>query len=161
MRLLVAVILGSIALISCATSHDVSEAEMREEYQKVISSYEGKDFHLRHILLMTEGDAKEVLIRLNNGESFSSIAKATSRDTVSARNGGDLGWTAPQVFGPEIEAAVRQAPSKALIPFPIRSRFGWHVVEVDDVRPAKFPPFEDVKDEIESRMKKRKSQRPT
>lgn len=157
MRQLIALILGSMALIGCAESPGISEAEMREEYRKVISAYEVKDYRLRHILLMTEGEAKEVLREIEGGESFAAIAKSTSRDTVSGRNGGDLGWTAPQMFGPELESAVRQFSSKGLLPLPIRSKFGWHVVEVLDIRPPRFPPFEDVKDEIESRMKERKA----
>lgn len=156
---LVAVFLGSMALVGCAASPTVSEAEMREEYRKITSSYQGKDYHLRHILLMTESDAKEVLRKLANGDSFATLAKDLSRDTMSARSGGDLGWAEPQVFGPEMAAAVRKGSSQGLIPFPILSRFGWHVVEVQDVRPAQFPPFEDVRGEIESRMKKMKAQR--
>ena len=155
----IAIFLGLLVLVGCAASPTVSETEMREEYARLISLNQYKDYHLRHILLMNENDAKEVLRKLANGDSFATLAKDLSRDKMSARRGGDLGWTAPQVFGPEIVAAVRKGSSRGLIPFPILSKFGWHVVEVQDVRPAQLPPFEEVKDEIEARMKKLKTQR--
>lgn len=165
MRKIVYAILFALTLSGCDTSPrrpnadeiaaQVSEGEMRAEYNRIIASYKGMDYRVSHILLMTEQDAKDALNRIAHGERFSDLAVALSRDSQSARNGGDLGWTAPQKFGVEIEAAVEQYRAKGLFEVPVRSKYGWHVLEVTDLRPATFPSFEEVKEEIRMRMIRR------
>lgn len=165
MHKLTLILACALAIAGCTASPNVadadkladqiSDAEMRDEYHRIISSSRGEEYRIRHILLMTEEDGKDVLVRLASGEIFADVAKVVSRDRLSARNGGDLGWTASQVYGPEIEAAIEHHPSKGVLPVPVRSRYGWHVLEIVDTRPLTFPEFEEVKDEIRERMKRR------
>jgi peptidyl-prolyl cis-trans isomerase SurA len=94
--------------------------------------------HLRHILLKTnelEDDAtvKQKLnamrTRILNGESFGVVAKASSEDTGSAINGGDLGWARLDVYDPDF-AAVAAKLQVDEISEPVKSRFGWHIVQM-------------------------------
>lgn len=165
MRKIVHATLFALTLSGCDTSPrqpnadeiamQVSDEEMRDEYNRIIASYKGMEYRVSHILLMTEQDAKDVLNKIAQGERFSELAAALSRDAQSARDGGDLGWTAPQQFGLEIEAALEQRRAKGLFETPVRSKYGWHVLKVTDLRPPTFPAFEEVKEEIRMRMTRR------
>lgn len=93
--------------------------------------------HARHILIKTnelvsEADAKRRLIelkeRLDNGASFAELARLHSEDG-SAAKGGDLGWLSPGDTVPEFERAMDALPLKT-VSEPIRTQFGWHLIEV-------------------------------
>jgi len=93
--------------------------------------------HARHILIKTsevvsENDAKRRLIelkeRLDNGGNFADIARLHSEDG-SASKGGDLGWLSPGDTVPEFERAM-DALAPHVVSEPIRSQFGWHLIEV-------------------------------
>jgi peptidyl-prolyl cis-trans isomerase SurA len=94
--------------------------------------------HVRHILLkpneiLDEDAVKQKLLgvrsQIQGGDDFATIAQAVSEDTVSAADGGDLGWISPGDFVPEFEQAIAQLPMKELSQ-PIKTRFGWHIAEV-------------------------------
>ena len=94
--------------------------------------------HVRHILLkpneILDSDAVQQKLRgvrsqILGGDDFATIARAVSEDTVSAADGGDLGWISPGDFVPEFEQQVAQLPLKQLSE-PLQSRYGWHLVEV-------------------------------
>ena len=92
----------------------------------------------RHILMIpnqikNNALVKERLLRLRerlvNGDDFAAIAKANSEDKGSAVKGGELGWVNPGVMVPEFEEAMSKlAPGE--ISQPVRSRFGWHLIQV-------------------------------
>jgi len=93
--------------------------------------------HVRHILLraregMSEADARQKLeqlrARILKGEDFGAVAKSTSEDS-SASKGGDLGWVAPGDTVPEFERAMNGLKENE-VSQPIRSPFGWHLVQV-------------------------------
>lgn len=97
-----------------------------------------QQMHLRHILLKTndlEDDAtvkqklESMRTRILNGESFAVVAKASSQDTASAVNGGDLGWAKLEIYDPAFaEAASKLAVDQ--ISEPVKSRFGWHIIQM-------------------------------
>ena len=94
--------------------------------------------HARHILirtneLTTDADAKarlaQLLIRIEGGDDFSKLAHAHSDDTVSAANGGDLGWRNPGQLVPKFEQQMKKLQSGEVSP-PFQTDFGWHIVQV-------------------------------
>jgi peptidyl-prolyl cis-trans isomerase SurA len=98
--------------------------------------------HVRHVLLrpneiLDEDAVKQKLLGLRSqiagGDDFATIAQTMSEDTTSAADGGDLGWISPGDFVPEFEQVVAALPLNELSE-PIKSRFGWHLVEVLDRR---------------------------
>ena len=94
--------------------------------------------HARHILirpneLTSDDDARrkltEIRDRIQHGEDFSAMAKAYSDDKANSGNGGDLGWINPGEMDPDFEAAMNALEPNQLSK-PVRTRFGWHLIEV-------------------------------
>lgn len=113
----------------------------------------------RHILVSLPPDAGEdaehkarekaesLLARLEKGESFEELAKEASDDTVSASKGGDLGFFSRGVMTPEFETAAF-ALEKGGRSGIVKSAFGFHIIEVTDIRPQHTRPFDEVRDEL-------------
>jgi len=70
-----------------------------------------------------------VRAQIVGGDDFATVARAVSEDTVSANEGGDLGWLSPGDTVPEFEQAMAALPMGELSQ-PIKSRFGWHLMQV-------------------------------
>ena len=94
--------------------------------------------HARHILLrtnevITDADAKQRLeqlrIRLEGGDDFAELARSHSTDTVSAANGGDLGWSNPGDLVPAFEEIMNSLETGSLSR-PFQTEYGWHLVQV-------------------------------
>ena len=87
--------------------------------------------------LMTADQARQLVAELKAraeaGEDFADLARQYSEDIGSAQEGGDLGWTNPGQMVPEFEKAMA-ATKIGQISEPVRSQFGWHVLEVLDRR---------------------------
>ena len=76
---------------------------------------------------------QQLEIRLRGGEDFDTLARAHSQDTVSAAKGGDLGWVNKGETVPAFEEALDNLPPGE-ISKPVKTRFGWHIVEVQERR---------------------------
>ena len=75
----------------------VTDADIAAEYDRVKKQAGDKEYHVRHILLGSEDEAKAIIAKLKAGASFEELAKQ-SKDTGSANNGGDLDWATPVAF---------------------------------------------------------------
>lgn len=98
--------------------------------------------HVRHILLRPNEILDDAAVRqkllgvraqIIGGAEFATVARAVSEDPQSATDGGDLGWISPGDTAPDFEQALAKLPLKELSQ-PIRSRYGWHLIEVLDQR---------------------------
>jgi len=83
----------------------------------------------RHILVETEAEAKTIYNFLQQGSDFATFAKANSKDTGSAVNGGDLGWFGKGAMVPEFEEAAFKL-KVGEISEPVKSQFGYHIIQV-------------------------------
>ena len=133
--------------------HPVSEAEIQKEYDQAKAKAGGKEYKVRHILLDTEDEAKSVIAALDKGAKFEELAKK-SKDAGTRDRGGDLDWMAP---GGSLDKAFSDAMVKLdkgkYTESPVHTRYGYHVIQVEDIRPLKFPSLEDVKARIEQQLK--------
>lgn len=134
---------------------DPDSTVVHQAYERVVSQNAGSEMHVRHILVADESKARAAIARIQHGESFETVAREISIDTGSAAKGGDLDWSKPVAFVPEFAHAVEALAPKGFDPEPVRTQFGWHVIEVLETRPAKFPPFDDVKGRIAATLKQR------
>jgi peptidyl-prolyl cis-trans isomerase C len=103
-----------------------------------------EEIHARHILLPTEAAAKAALARVKAGEDFAKVATELSKDPGG--KGGDLGWFTKDRMVPEFaEAAFKLKPGE--ISEPVKTQFGWHIIQVEGTRMKTFPPFDQVKEQ--------------
>jgi len=152
-------ILASAYISDWLKKNPVPEADMRKEYDQIKSQIGDKEYKVRHILVKTEDQAKEIIAELQKGAKFDELAKARSEDPGSKEKGGDLDWNSPANFVKPFGDAMKATPKGKFTPQPVQTQFGWHVIEVDDVRDAKVPTFEEVKPQLQERMKQEWVQR--
>jgi peptidyl-prolyl cis-trans isomerase C len=134
-------------------NNKVTDAEIQAEYDKMKSSGEGKQYKARHILVEKEDDAKEIIAKLNKDvKAFGALAKAQSKDTGSAVNGGDLGFFDPRSMVPEFGAAVAKLEKGKFTTTPVKSQFGYHVIILDDTRETPAPTLEQVKPQLSQQL---------
>jgi peptidyl-prolyl cis-trans isomerase C len=138
-------------------TNPVTDAEIQAEYDKFKSqATTEKEYHVRHILVEKEDEAKTLITQIKGGASFEDAAKKSSKDPGSAVKGGDLDWANPKGFVPEFSAAMVALQKGQMTDTPVKSQFGWHIIKVDDVRDAQFPPIEEVKPQITQRLSQQK-----
>jgi peptidyl-prolyl cis-trans isomerase C len=135
----------------------VSEADMKAEYDKFKAQAGDKEYHARHILVEKEDDAKAIIAKLKSGAKFEDLAKQ-SKDTGSAANGGDLDWAPPSAFVKPFSDAMTSLQKGQITETPVQTQFGYHVIKLEDSRPAKVPSFEEVKPQIAESLQQQKLQ---
>jgi len=126
----------------------VTEAELKTAYESVKAQYTGKEYHVEHILVEKESDAKAIITQLKAGSNFEEIAKAKSKDPGSAPSGGDLGWVTEKSLVPEFSKAMVQLKPGQVTDKPVKSQFGWHVIKMMDSRDMKAPSFDELKAQL-------------
>jgi foldase protein PrsA len=88
----------------------------------------------RHILVKTQGQANAIEAQLKKGADFATLAKANSIDPGSKDKGGELGWFGPGQMVPAFQkAAFALQPGQ--ISAPVQTPFGWHVIQVEAIKP--------------------------
>jgi peptidyl-prolyl cis-trans isomerase C len=129
-------------------SQKPTEAELRAEYDTQIANMPNVEYHARHIVVSGEDVAQKIIERLKGGDDFASLAKRLSTFKETARNGGDLGWFAPNVVDPEFANAVAMLRKGEITAKPVRTRMGWHVIQLLNTRDRATPAYEALKDRL-------------
>ena len=135
----------------------VKDADIKAEYDRFTAQSGDKEYHVRHILLETEAAAKDVIVKLNAGAKFEDLAKE-SKDSGSAGNGGDLDWATPSSFPKPFSDAFVALQKGQVAQAPVQTPNGFHVIKLDEVRPAKLPTMEEVKPQIAEALQQKKLQ---
>ena len=117
-----------------------------------------EQIRVRHILISpTTPNAREkideVVKKLASGAEFAALAKEVSADPGSAAKGGDLGFFAKGRMLPEFETAAFALKKKGDLSGVVETKFGFHVLQLEEKRPAGIRPFEDVRDELIKEVK--------
>jgi peptidyl-prolyl cis-trans isomerase C len=139
-------------------AHPVKDEEMLAEYNKLKASRSDKEYQARHILVDKETEATEIIAQLKKGSKFEELAKQ-SKDPGSKDKGGELGWSSPQNFVKPFAEALAKLEKGKYTETPVQTQFGWHVIQLDDVRTTQFPSFETVKQQMVSRMQEQEVQK--
>ncbi len=107
--------------------------------------------HAAHILVSEEAQAKDIITKLNDGGKFADLAKEHGKDSTR-ENGGDLGWFSAGDMVPEFSQAAFAMEPGTHSKEPVRSQFGFHVIQLLDRRMSEAPKLEDVRDELEGQL---------
>jgi peptidyl-prolyl cis-trans isomerase C len=132
--------------------HPVTDAEVQQQYDKAKAEAGEREYRARHILLENEDEAKAMIAELKKGGKFEELANKNSKDPGSKERGGDLDWNVPQTFDRQFSDAMVKLEKGKYTETPVRTRFGFHVIQLDDVRPVKFPALADVKPRIQQQL---------
>jgi peptidyl-prolyl cis-trans isomerase C len=132
-------------------ANPIPDALLKKEYETIKSQMGDKEYKVRHILVEKEDDAKEVIVALQKGDKFEKLAER-SKDPGSKANGGNLDWNAPGNFVKPFSDAMIKLPKGKFTTQPVQTQFGWHVIEVEDIREAKAPSFDEVKPQLQQRI---------
>src|SRR5438105_2468699 len=132
-------------------AHPVPEDVLHKEYDQIKTQMGDKEYKVRHILVEKEDEAKDIIASLQKGEKFEKLAER-SKDTGSKATGGDLDWNAPSNFVKPFADAMVTLQKGKFTTTPVQTQFGWHVIQLDDIREAKVPGFDEVKPQLAQRM---------
>ena len=130
----------------------VTDAEVQKEYDRVKNHAGEKEYKARHILLETEEQANSMIAELKKGGKFDELASKNSKDPGSAQRGGDLDWNVPGTFDPQFSDAMVKLDKGRYTEQPVRTRFGFHVIQLDDVRAVKFPTLAEARPRIQQTL---------
>lgn len=110
--------------------------------------------HVRHIISTDQKKSTDLIARLNKGEAFEAVATAESEDASTKGQGGDLGWLGRQdmkdKIDPEFEKAAMALSKGQITAAPVKTKFGYHIIKLEDKRGRVDKPygtwFEEIKD---------------
>ena len=131
----------------------VDQATSADSLQKAYDQAKGQpnfaleEVRAAHVLVETPEAAKEIIARLDKGESFAEVAKSASKDPGSAEQGGELGWFTRDKMVPEFSAAAFTMEPGSYSKEPIKSQFGYHVILLEEKR-TREPSLEEMRETL-------------
>lgn len=131
-------------------ANPIGEDRLKKDYEAIKANLGTTEYKPRHILVATEDEAKAIIAKLEKGEKFSELAKA-SKDPGSKDNGGELGWSSPSTYVKPFAEALTKLKKGEYTKTPVKTDFGYHVIQLDDTRPLTPPPFDQVKPQLQQR----------
>lgn len=145
-----AVVIGAY-LGEYVRAHPVTDEMLKAEYDGIRKALGEKEYKARHILVDTEDEAKAIIAKLKKGEKFDDLAKQ-SKDPGSKDKGGDLGWANPANFVKPFSDAMVKLEKGKFTETPVKSDFGWHVIQLDDTKATEPPSLDEVKPQLTQRL---------
>jgi len=125
----------------------IPEDEILELY-KTTPKYQQKEvIRVRHILVNTEEEAKEILNKIKAGEDFAKLAKERSIDENVRKTGGDLGWFPRGVTVKPFEEAAFSL-KEGEVSDPVKTEFGYHIIKLENRKTDPPVELEKVRSEI-------------
>ena len=121
----------------------LTEEHLRASYERMLRlAPPQEEVHARHILVEKRETAQDLIEKLGSGEDFATLAQRHSKGP-SAKSGGDLGYFGREQMVPEFAEVAFALEPGAVSQKPIQTKFGWHVIKVEDRRAAQPPSFEE------------------
>lgn len=133
----------------------VTEAQIKTAYNEQNASAGGKEYLARHILVESEAEAKGLIEQLKKGAKFEELAKK-SKDPGSAQKGGELDWAGAGAYVKPFSEAMVKLEKGKMTEAPVQTQFGWHVIRLEDVRDAQFPPLDQVAPQIREALQQQR-----
>ncbi|MFT8718876.1 peptidylprolyl isomerase [Acetobacter sp.] len=142
------------AWLSKQVMPQLTDAAIHDYYEKNYANKKPeKEVHARHILVKTEAEAQDIIKKLKSGANFGTLAESLSTDKGSAKNnGGDLGWFKKGDMVPAFADAAFAMKPGTYSDKPVKSQFGFHVIQVLADREVPVPKEDEVKDQIRQKL---------
>jgi len=136
------------------------ESDLKAFYDKNRDKFKSPaELKASHILVKTEDEAKEIIKQLDNAKDvkaeFAKLAKEKSVGPSGA-NGGDLGWFPASRMVPEFSAAAESLKKGTYTKKPVKTQFGYHIIYLEDKKPASIQKFDEVKEQIKAIVNRNK-----
>jgi len=126
----------------------IKDEDIKAEYDSQVARLGDKEYLIRHLLVAEESTAKLLIEKLQSGARIADLAKEYSRDAGTNEKGGLTDWTAQGNLLPPLAAAIKTLTKGKLVAQPVKTDAGWHVVQLEDVRPFKAPSMQDLKPQL-------------
>jgi peptidyl-prolyl cis-trans isomerase D len=163
---------AEISLAQLASKVSVDDAQLKAYYEEQKAKTperftEAEQRRVSHILLTVanpqedaavKAKAEGILKRAQGGEDFSKLAKEFSQDPGSASQGGDLGWSERKAWVPPFAAAAF-AMQVDEIKGPVKTQFGYHILKLAGIQPARVKTFEQAKAELETEYRRNEAEK--
>ncbi len=134
--------------------NETSEENVKNFYNNYVKSFQKyTEINASHILVKTKNEAVSIINKLNNKSQFSELAREYSIGP-SAKNGGNLGWFGPGQMVKEFEKAAFLLEKGNISQKPIKTKFGFHVIKLNDIRNAKPKKLNEIKNNIIEKITK-------
>ena len=134
--------------------NETSEENIKIFYNEYVKSFqEYTEVNASHILVKTKNEAVSIINKLKSKSQFSDLAKTFSIGP-SGKNGGNLGWFSPGQMVKEFEKAAFLIEKGNISQKPIKTKFGFHVIKVNDIRNAKPKKLYEIKKNIIEKITK-------
>jgi len=131
----------------------ITDAKIKERYDQLVSKFKSQDeVRARHILVKTEDEANDILKQLKGGADFAKLAEEKSKDTGSAKQGGDLGYFVHDAMVKAFADSAFSMKVGEVSSVPVKTEFGYHIIKVEDKRKSSPPPIAEVKDQIANQL---------
>jgi peptidyl-prolyl cis-trans isomerase C len=140
-------------------AHPISDADLQKQYDQFKAQMGTQEYKVRHILVDKEDEAKAIIDQLNKGADFAKLAKEKSKDPGSKDNGGDLDWGPAGRYVKPFADAVQSLKKGETTKAPVKTDFGYHVIQVEDIRPLKVPSFDEMKNQFRQRAQQQQIQK--
>ena len=157
---------AQLAMASVEKQVPVAAADLQAYYDQHKSSYSQPETRHAHHILISVTDpkdpksdaaalakAQQILTQLKAGKDFAALAKKYSADPGSAAQGGDLGWAGRSVYVPAFANALFGMQQPGLYPTPVKTQFGYHIIRLDEIRPAQVPSLDAMRSQVEQQYR--------
>jgi peptidyl-prolyl cis-trans isomerase C len=134
----------------------ITKNEIKASYDNLVSNFNKNDYKARHILVSTKNKANSIIKSLKKGGDFKELASLNSIDKESKNNGGDLGWFAADDMVESFSNAIKKLSVNEVTNIPIQSQFGWHIIQLNEIKPSLPPPLDEKIDDIKIMLQKLK-----
>ena len=132
---------------------NTSEEKIQNFYTNYLKNFKTfKEYNASHILVNKEGEALEIIKKLKGKSEFSKLAKSYSIGP-SKENGGNLGWFRSGQMVKKFEEAVIKLKKGTITKKPIKTKFGYHIIMLNDIRNSQPKKINDIKQQIVERIK--------
>ena len=134
----------------------ITKNEIKKSYDNFVSNFNKTDYKASHILVSTKDEAKRIIKSLKKGSDFKELAKVNSIDKESKNNGGNLGWFSADDMVESFSNAIKKMVVNEVTDYPVQSQFGWHIIQLNEIKPSLPPSLDEKIDDIKVILQKSK-----